>query len=246
MTPSGHRVEVKNLSHNATEKDLYDFFSFCGAIQHVEIIRAAEHACTAYVTFKNSHAAETAVLISGTNILDQPVSVTYLGYHEDDHNPWNHYSWKIEDESSFSNQQSQGCKGASSAGGAMSLAQNVVKTAVSKGYMLGKGAFNRAKAFDDSHQVSATAASKITNVSDRIGLTDKIFYGVEAARSVNQKYRISDTTKSAVSATGRTAVSAANTVASSTYFSRGALWISGALNRASLAAAELGSRGANK
>lgn len=35
----GYTVEVTGLSPNATEKDVHDFFSFSGAIQHVEIIR---------------------------------------------------------------------------------------------------------------------------------------------------------------------------------------------------------------
>lgn len=39
MTPGGYTVEVTGLSPNATEKDVYDFFAFSGAIEHVEIIR---------------------------------------------------------------------------------------------------------------------------------------------------------------------------------------------------------------
>lgn len=128
----------------------------------------------------------------------------------------------------------------------MSLAQDVVKTMVSKGYVLGKDAFGKAKAFDESHQVSATAVAKVAELSERMGLTDKIFAGVEAARSVDQRYHITNTTKSAVSATGRTAVSAANAVLNSGYFSRGALWVSGALSRASQAAAGLGGHDVNK
>lgn len=128
----------------------------------------------------------------------------------------------------------------------MSLAQDVVKTMAAKGYVLGKGALGKAKAFDESHQVSATALAKVAEMSERIGLTDKLFVGFETARSVDQRYHISETTKSAVSATGRTAATAANTVVNSSYFSKGALWVSGALSRASQAAADLGNRGMNK
>ncbi|KAI3452823.1 hypothetical protein Pfo_009486 [Paulownia fortunei] len=241
MSPSGYRVEITNLSSIATEKDLYDFFAFCGAIQHVEIVRAGEYACTAYVTFKNPHAVETAVLLSGATILDQPVCITPWGHYEDDYNLWNRSSWKIEDESGASH--SQGHKVVPSAGEAVSLAQDVVKTMAAKGYVLGKGAFGKAKAFDESHRVSATAAAKVAELSEGIGLTNKISAGVEAARSVDQRYHVSGTTKSAVSATRRTAISAANAVVNSSHFSKGALWLSGALSRASQAAADLGSRG---
>ncbi|KAK4402952.1 Binding partner of ACD11 1 [Sesamum angolense] len=194
------------LVSNVAEKDVYDFFAFCGAIEHVEIVRAGEYGCTAYVTFRNSHALETAVLLS----------------------------------------DSQGPRVVPSAGEAMSLAQDVVKTMAARGYILGKDALGKAKAFDESHQVSATAVAKVAELSERIGLTDKIFAGVEAARIVDQRYHISDTTKSAVAATSRTAVSAAHAVVNSSYFSKGALWVSGALSRASQVAADLGSRGVNK
>ncbi|KAG8383102.1 hypothetical protein BUALT_Bualt05G0149800 [Buddleja alternifolia] len=242
MNPSGYTVEVTSLSPNATEKDVNDFFAFCGAIEHVEIVRAGEFARTAYVTFKNPHALETAVLLSGATIVDQPVCITHWGHYEDDYNLWNRSSWKIEDESGPS-EHSHGHKAVPSAGEAVSLAQDVVKTMASKGYVVGKDALGKAKAFDESHQVSATAVAKVSQLSERLGLTDKIFAGVEVARSVDQRYNLSGTTKSAVSATGRTAASAANAVVNSGYFSKGALWLSGALNRASQAAADLGSRG---
>lgn len=41
MSAGGYTVEVTGLSPKATEKDLHDFFSFSGAIEHVEIVRYA-------------------------------------------------------------------------------------------------------------------------------------------------------------------------------------------------------------
>ncbi|KAL6547134.1 hypothetical protein OROMI_022855 [Orobanche minor] len=241
MSPSGYTAEVTSLSPNTTEKDVNDFFAFCGAIEHVEIVRAGEFASTAYVTFKNPHALETAVLLSGATILDQPVCITRWGHYEDNYDLWSHSSWRIEDdESSTSN--TQALRVVPSAGEAVFLAQDVVKTMVAKGYVLGRDALGKAKAFDESHHVSATAIAKVAQLSERVGLTDKIFAGFEAARCVDQRYHISGTTKTAVSATGRTAVSAANAVLSSSYFSKGALWASSALSRAAQAAADLGSR----
>ncbi|KAL8518751.1 hypothetical protein ACS0TY_009930 [Phlomoides rotata] len=244
MSPAGYSAEVTSLSPNVTEKDVYDFFAFCGAIEHVEIVRVGQYACTAYVTFKNPHALETAVLLSGATIVDQPVCITRWGHYEDDYSLWNHSSWRIEDESNST--ESQAPRAVPSAGEAVSLAQDVVKAMVSKGYVLGKDAFGKAKALDESHQVSATAVAKVAELSERLGLTDKIFAGVEAARSVDQRYHITNTTKSAVAATGRTAVSAASAVINSSYFSRGALWVSSALGRASEAAAGMGGHGVNK
>ena len=117
---------------------------------------------------------------------------------------------------------------------------------LAKGYILGKDALSKAKTFDESHHLSATAVAKVAELSQRIGLTDKICAGVEAAKSVDQRYHVSETTKSAVSATGRAAAAAASTVVNSSYFSKGALWVSDALSRAAKAAADLGSHGVNK
>ncbi|GAA0167808.1 RNA splicing factor [Lithospermum erythrorhizon] len=246
MNPGGYTIEVTSLSPNATEKDVHDFFAFCGKIDHVEIVRAGEYACTAYVTFKNIHALETAVLLSGATILDQRVCITPWGHYDEEYNMWNQSSWKPSDGSASSqSSHSQGGQFSSSAGEAVTVAQDVVKTMLATGYELGKGALGKAKAFDESHQVSASAVGKVAELSEKIGLTDKIFAGVEAARSVNQRYHISDSTKSAVSATGRKASAAASAVVNSSYFSQGALWVSGALGKAANAAGNLGSRSVN-
>lgn len=108
------------------------------------------------------------------------------------------------------------------------------------GYVLSKDALAKAKEFDESHQVSATVTGKVAELSQRIGLADKISAGVEAVKSVDQKYHVSESAKSAASATGRSIAAAANTVVNSSYFSNGSLWLSGALTRAGQAAADLG------
>ncbi|KAK6242771.1 hypothetical protein QUC31_013512 [Theobroma cacao] len=259
MNDFGYTVEVTGLSPKATEKDVYDFFAFSGAIEHVEIVRSGDYACTSYVTFENAYSQETAVLLSvnwflyanllstlewGATILDQRVCITRWGQCEEEFHFWNP-SRSHEDETS-SSQPPLRSQFASHAGEAVSFAQDVVKAMLAKGYVLGKDALTKAKAFDESHQVSATAAAKVAELSERIGLTDKFCASVEAVRSVDQRYHVSENTKSAISTAGRTAAAAANTVISSSYFSRGALWVSGALDRAAKAAADLGNRGVHQ
>ena len=130
----------------------------------------------------------------------------------------------------------------SSAGEAVTMAQEVVKTMVAKGYVLSKDALAKAKDFDESHQVSATATAKVSELSQRIGLTDKISAGIGAVKSVDQRYNVSETTIAAASTAGRSVAAAANTVVNSSYFSKGALWVSGALTRAAQVASDLGTR----
>ncbi|PWA71377.1 RNA recognition motif containing protein [Artemisia annua] len=117
-----------------------------------------------------------------------------------------------------------------SAGEVVTMAQDVVKTMLARGYILGKDALGKAKAFDESHQVSASAAAKVAELSERYGITDKLCAGIEVVRSVEKNYHISNTTKSIVSATGRSAIVVATTMVNSNYFSKGSLWMSDALS----------------
>lgn len=127
----------------------------------------------------------------------------------------------------------------------------VVQTMLAKGYVLGKDALLQAKIFDESHQVSATAAAKVAELSNRIGLTDSISSSMEVVKSVDEKYHVSDITKSAITVTGtaavmaatvtgKAAVAAGSAVVNSSYFAKGALWVSDMLGRAAKAAADLG------
>ncbi|TYH83832.1 hypothetical protein ES332_D02G158500v1 [Gossypium tomentosum] len=244
MNDFGYTVEVTGLPTKATEKDVYDFFAFSGTIEHVEIVRSGEYASTAYVTFKNAYSQETAVLLSGATILDQRIYISRWGQYEEEFDFWSP-SRSQEDETS-SRQPQLRSQFVSHAGEAVSFAQDVVKAMLGKGYVLGKDALSKAKTLDESHQVSATAAAKVAELSERIGLTDKICVGVDAVRSVDERYHVSENTKSAISAAGRTAAAAANAVVSSSYFSKGALWVSGALDRAAKAAADIGNRGVHQ
>ncbi|THG00568.1 binding partner of ACD11 1-like isoform X3 [Camellia sinensis] len=244
MYPGGYTAEVTCLSPRATEKDVYDFFAHCGVVEHVEIIRSGEYSCTAYVTFKDAYALETAVLLSGAKIADQHVCISCWGTYIDESDPWNNPSWKLGDENSSMGTQIN--QFASTPAEAITVAQEVVKTMVAKGYVLGKDALTKAKALDESYQVSSTAASKVVELSNRIGLTEKIYSGMEAVKSMDGKYHVSETTMTAASYTGRTAVAAANAVVNSSYFAKGALWVSDVLTRAASVAADLGSHGVKK
>ncbi|KAF5184347.1 Binding partner of acd11 [Thalictrum thalictroides] len=210
MSLIGYTVEVINLSPNATKQDVYDFFRFCGAIEHVEIVRSGEYGGTAYVTFKDAYALETAILLSGGTIVDQCVHILRHGHYQDDFNNWNTPSWMIDAESSSMNAQHAG-HFVSSPGEAVTMAQEVVKTMVCKGYVLSKDALIKAKAFDDSYKVSSTAAAKLYEAS-----------------------------KYLVFATGRTSSAAAIAFYNSSYFASGALWVSDALTKAAKVAADLG------
>lgn len=55
---------MKQLSDLATEREIHEFFSFSGEIEHIEIHREAPQSATAFVTFKDAKALEIALLLS--------------------------------------------------------------------------------------------------------------------------------------------------------------------------------------
>nr|ABR17311.1 unknown [Picea sitchensis] len=234
-----YTVQVMNLSPNATEQHVRDFFSHSGTIESVELERAGEEAQVAFVTFKEPYAVETAVLMSGATIVDQRVCIVSWGGSEQSFDLWNSPSWRLEHEY----EDPEASYFVRTPGGAATTAQEVVTSMLSKGYVLGKDALSKAKSFDETHQVTASAAAKVASLGKRIGINDKISAGAEAVRAVENKYHVSEKTKSMLLVAEQTVSTAGTAVVNSRYFTAGALWVSGVLEKAAQAAADLGSKG---
>lgn len=86
-------------------------------------------------------------------------------------------------------------------------AQEVVTNMLAKGSALGQDAMNKAKAFDEKHQLRANASAKVISFDRRVGLTEKLTVGIsvvnEKVKSVDQKLHVSDRTMAAVFAAER-------------------------------------------
>lgn len=239
-----YMVEVIGLSPATLTGDVYQFFQNCGNIKDLEIIRVGAEVSIAYVEFEEAYSVKVALFLSGSEIAGQTITVSSCGTCYIDPSPNLIESGEAESGSYMVATHSD--KFVSTPGEAVTVVQNVVGTMISKGYILSKDALSKAKAFDESHRVSSTATAKVAEFSKRIGLTDKIHSGMEAAKSVDEKYHVTEVTKSVASYTGKTAAAAASAVVNSSYFAKGALWVSEVLDRASKAAADLGTRGIQK
>ncbi|CAM0901927.1 unnamed protein product [Alopecurus aequalis] len=255
MSGTGYTVEVTNLSSSASESDLHEFFSFSGPIEHIDLIRSGGYGSTAYVTFKEPYALETAVLLSGATIVDQPVCISRWGQPDEPSNFWDRPTWQADEPCNFWDRptwqaeeemeytQYQSCQFNATPQEAFTVAQDVVKTMLAKGYILSKDALSKARAFDESYQITGSAAAKAAELSKRIGLTDRVSAGYGAIRSVDETYNVSGTTRTVAGVTGRTAVKVMNTIVTSSYFSAGAMMVSDALTRAAKAAENLAAHG---
>lgn len=71
-------VHVSNISHSTPEKEVRDFFSFCGKVTNLVITPvsgASDATLSATVTYERETAAKTALLLDGTKLGPNPVKV---------------------------------------------------------------------------------------------------------------------------------------------------------------------------
>ncbi|KVI09490.1 Nucleotide-binding, alpha-beta plait [Cynara cardunculus var. scolymus] len=245
-------VHVGHLSDLATEREIHEFFSFSGDIEHVEICRDSEQKKTAFVTFKDPRALEIALLLSVIPqfnfppIIEVPRYGVYL--HAKDNKPgheqpgWSHdlpirqgativdqivsitpvenYVPKPEfrevrvvdnavsmaPENHSPNAEGNGTSPRSGRV-YMSKAQDVVSSVLAKGSAIRQDAVNKAKAFDEKHQLRANASARVNSFDKRVGLTEKLSVGVsvvnEKVKSVDQRLQVSDKTMAALLAAER-------------------------------------------
>ncbi|WVZ09920.1 hypothetical protein V8G54_014450, partial [Vigna mungo] len=201
-------VKVSNISLVTSKVEIREFFSFSGDIQYIEMQRESDRTQVAYVTFKDTQGADTAVLLT--------VCLCANDFY-------------------LLNQSADAVK----------KAEDVMSTMLAKGFILGKDAINKAKAFDERHQLSSNASSRVASIDRRMGFSDKISIGTAIVngkvREMDEKYQLSEMTKSALAAAEQKASSAGSAIMSNSYVSTGASWVSSAFNAIAKAAGDVSS-----
>ncbi|KAL5827755.1 hypothetical protein ACOSQ3_019603 [Xanthoceras sorbifolium] len=219
-------IKISNVSLAASERDIKEFFSFSGDIKYVEMQRESETETTqlAYVTFKESQGADTALLLSGATIAGLSVTIT----------PVEDYQLPPEAVSPNSPLAS---------GSAVKKAEDVVSTMLAKGFVLGKDAINKAKAFDEQHHLTSNASATVASIDRKIGLSEKLSIGTavvnEKLREMDERFQVSEKTKSAFAVAEEKASSAGSAIMTNRYVLTGATWVSSAFSMVSKAAEDI-------
>ncbi|KAI4386636.1 hypothetical protein MLD38_004552 [Melastoma candidum] len=236
-------VEVRQLSDLATEREIHEFFSFSGEIDHVEIRRDSGQSRIAFVTFKDPKALEIALMLSGATLVDRIVSITaahdYVPSYGIQHARMVDNSECVVPPESIS--QDAEARSGSPGNGRMyvSKAQDVVSSVLAKGTAIGQDAMNKAKAFDEKHKLTATASAKVISFDRRVGLTEKLTVGIsvvnEKVKSVDQRLQVSDKTVAAILAAERKINNTGSAVKTSRYVTAGTTWLNGAFSKVSKA-----------
>ncbi|KAI4295280.1 hypothetical protein L6164_035342 [Bauhinia variegata] len=224
-------VKVSNISLGATEQDIKEFFTFSGEIEYIEMQSESESSLIAYITFKNSEGAETSVLLSGSVVGGQPITVALAPDYELPASARSSIPAATEIKTPESGLRN---------------AEEIVSSMLAKGFVLGKDALNRAKSFDEKHQLSSTATARVVSLDQKIGLTDKISAGTtmvnDKVREMDQRYQVSEKTKYAISAAEQSVSSAGSAIMKNRYVLTGATWVTGAFSRVAKKAEEVGQK----
>ncbi|XP_015900292.1 binding partner of ACD11 1 isoform X1 [Ziziphus jujuba] len=242
-------VQVKQVSDLASEREIHEFFSFSGEIEQIEIRREPGQSKTAFVTFKDPKALEIALLLSGATIVDQIVSITpvenYVPRRETHEVRMVENAVCVAPENVLSNAEE---KSSLPNNGKIyvSRAQDVVANMLAKGSAIRQDAVNKAKAFDEKHQLTANASAKVISFDRRVGLSEKFTVGIsvvnEKVKSVDQRLHVSDKTMAAIFAAERKINDTGSAVKTSRYVTAGAAWLNGAFTKVAKAGQVAGSK----
>ncbi|CAM0944828.1 unnamed protein product [Alopecurus aequalis] len=219
-------MKVHNVSLQASEQDIKEFFSFSGDIIHVEMQGADERSQFAYISFKSDQEAERAMLLTGATIVDMAVIIT----------PATNYQLPA---AVLADLESKTPRVIESA---LQKAEDVVGSMLAKGFILGKDAVEKAKTFDETHQLTSTASAKVSSIDKSLGLSEKITTGTlvvnEKMKEMDEKYQVAEKTKSALVAAEQTVSTAGSAIMSNRYILTGTAWVTGAYNKVATTATE--------
>ncbi|TKX20626.1 protein vip1 [Elsinoe australis] len=167
-------VHVKNISAQTGEKEVRDFFSFCGKISSLKLENASDSTQSATVTFEKETAAKTALLLDNTQLGPSQVQVT---------------------SDSASSTTSEKAAGATDEHGEEIGQEDkprsrIVAEYLAHGYTISDKAIEQAIALDNQHGISKRFTNALSNF-------DAKYKATERAQAADAKYKVSATGQSA-------------------------------------------------
>lgn len=169
-------VHVSDISAGTTEKEVQDFFSFCGKITALSLTPVSGDANapkSASVTFEKEAAAKTALLLDQTQLGASSVHVQAAQTFEDIAGGQTAQAAEAKDENHHDLEQEDKPR------------SRIVAEYLAHGYSLSDNAIQRAIALDSKHGFS----SRFTSV---LGNFDQKYQASDRARGLDQNYKLSD------------------------------------------------------
>ncbi|KAF8246132.1 hypothetical protein K440DRAFT_632604 [Wilcoxina mikolae CBS 423.85] len=160
-------VDVSNISPEATEGELTNFFSFCGKITSLSYNVDAN---SATITFERDSAARTALLLHGTPLHETSISVSSAS-------PPSEPSPTTPDPSSSDLRQEDKPISA------------IFAEYLASGYKIGDSALQKAIELDQKHQLTSRFATYLNNI---LSTLDSKTGASERAKAADQTFHLSE------------------------------------------------------
>jgi len=188
-------VQVSNISPNANEKTVADFFSFCGKITKLYLKKDdGQETSTAFVQFESESAARTALLLTNALIVDRPITVVTYGAETGQITHEN----VVPVASEHITQRDFG-----SVPDDQRTKTSVVASLMASGYVLASDAITKAKQVDDEHSITLQLKVgveqlkvKAHEIDRQYGISDKAATikntATESAKKINEDYHITE------------------------------------------------------
>jgi molybdenum-dependent DNA-binding transcriptional regulator ModE len=159
-------VHVKNISKETSEKEIKDFFSFCGKITQLEVTSAGETQ-NATVTFEKETAAKTALLLDNTQLGSTQVSVSSATGGDD----FGHSSTDTDEGDEIIQEQKPRSR--------------IIAEYLAHGYLISDQTAEKAIDLDKKHGISSRFLDTLTKLDQRTQASSK-------AKVVDEKYDITN------------------------------------------------------
>ncbi|CAK7213613.1 Protein vip1 [Sporothrix curviconia] len=182
---SPNTVQVKNVAAATTDKEIKDFFSFCGKITDIQVTPEGESK-SATVTFEKDTAAKTALLLNNTQLGQNHIAVTG-GVHHDAEEA---HSGAERESDELTQEEKPRAR--------------IFAEYLAHGYVIGDAALQSAIELDHKHGVSSRFASTLNRLDQKYHATDR-------AKSADQSYGISQRANSLLTGFGSYFEKATNT-----------------------------------
>jgi len=166
-------VYVKNVGGKTDDKEVRDFFSFCGKISSIDITTEGETK-SATVTFEKETAARTALLLNHTQLGGNEITVTGDNVSTPPHeSSGDHTSTtdRSDDAASILTQEEK-------------PRSRILAEILAHGYLVADQGLQKAIALDEQHNISSRFVSTLKQLDERTRATDH-------ARAADASYGIS-------------------------------------------------------
>ncbi|OOF96517.1 hypothetical protein ASPCADRAFT_167392 [Aspergillus carbonarius ITEM 5010] len=169
-------VHVEGIAPATTDKEVQDFFSFCGKITTISVTPVsgeAEAQKSATVTFEKEAAAKTALLLDHTQLGPSVVHVKAAQTLDDIAGEQAVSAGQAKDEHNHDLEQEDKPR------------SRIVAEYLAHGYTLSDTAIQKAIALDQKHGFSSRFTNALTSFDQKYHATDR-------ARGLDESYKISD------------------------------------------------------